>query len=285
MAKKKSKSSKKAKAGKREKPAKKREWDTTTIIQYTLLITAIVVFILVMAIGFKQKTDNQPPKIVNISYIPETANETAQEPEDMSLYDQMIGKASKVESYWYNFSDTDLDYHNMYAIRLRFGKILLENPEEINGNKYDLVYFDRVHKVAIARCSLDLCEEKDLDLDTVDYDKYYQNDPLEWMYKMKYPVYIGDEMLGNQAVKVFNITGPGNYPGKIWLMEFYGLPLKIEFGTENGTRKIAFNDLHVNTVTLGQIMLPINMTVDGKDYEFGWFGYLAKEFDEELKFS
>ena len=257
-----------------------------------LLVAAVVVLILIISIGLGPKGDNTAPIIVGLGQDGPADNQTAQLPDELpeelsdeDLFDAMIGKAYNVESFWYNLSDSERDENNLRMQRGRFGKIVLEEPGEIDGNVFDWVYYDRVYKVAFARCSRDLCgEEGDYEFDYVDYDEYYRLDPVEWMHKFKDPVYAGEDMMGKHIVKVFNLTSLYDEPARMWTQEYYGLPLKIEIEQADGLRTIEFVDLNINTARLGHIMPPINFTVDDKPYQFGWYGYIGKEYDEELKY-
>ncbi len=207
--------------------------------------------------------------------------------EEISLFDSLFAKAQNHQSFQYTYSDSDVDEKNYFMIRGRWGIVKLEESKENNGEPYDKVYFDRVRKVALARCTL--CEERDLELDLVDYSDFYQNDPVEVMYKFYDTVYAGNELMYDRHYcEVFNATFVKK-PAKIWLQEYAGLPLKIEAynnETFDVERTIEFLDLMYDNVRMGEIMPPFNYTVrtdnETKNYMFGWYGYLAREYDEVL---
>jgi hypothetical protein len=131
-----------------------------------------------------------------------------------------------------------------------------------------------VTKTAFSHCSIKNCPKPNLDkeLEKVKYDDYYINDPLEYLYKATTPTYIGEEMLGDQYTKVYNIMFEGK-PGKIWLQEYYGFPLVIEVGT----RKIEFKDMMVDATRSGETDLPFNFTVKGESKSwYFWEHYLGE---------
>lgn len=248
--------------------------DNTVISSYVLLLLAVAVFVVII-IGFKPDSA-QPPLVVNLTddFAPADGH---------SLYETLQRKTGSVESLGYVLVDSTLDDRNTYLIRGRLGKVMLDKPDSSAGKDYDWVYFDRINNVAIARCSDNLCNKHDLDLFTVDYDEYYKKDPFEWQQLFKDESYLEDGQIGSHLVKVFDAKTMDGRPAKIWVQEFYGVPLKFEFETDEGMRTIEFKEFRINNIRAGEIMLPINMTVDEKEYVFGWYGYLAEEYDDTLR--
>ena len=204
---------------------------------------------------------------------PQITGDTIQE-EQIDIYEQMMRNSNRVESFSYNSSETGnkLLYYNRYV------KAYLNEPRVKDGEKYDIVYMDRINKVALGRCSTELCGEKDLEFVEVEYSEFYELDPIEWTYRYTAPVYVGEEMFGQHIAEVFNITSLTGDEGRVWIQQYYGIPLKIEFDEKT----IDFINLRINTVMIGHVQLPIAFNVSGEQYEFGWYGYLNEEFGEEF---
>jgi len=232
-----------------------------------IFLTMIVVVTLIILTGKPSETP------INNSNSDDGVNESI-------TFQTAMQNADRLESVRYTLNDSSIEKHDYFMIRQKFGKVILETPLEKNGNKYDHVYFDRVKKVALARCSEDLCEYNK-ELITVNYSDFYVSDPVETSYLTKDVEYSHSEMLGNQYVDIFNATTYNDEPAIITAQEYYGIPLKYTIGD----RTIIYEDLMVNNVRLGEIMLPMNCTIDGEQYDFGWYSYYSNNYNETLLYN
>jgi predicted small lipoprotein YifL len=202
---------------------------------------------------------------------------------NITEFNELLRRASTIKSYKYNITDTGIsDEEYQFFVLGRFIKVRLpELRNSATGDKYDEVFMDRVTKTAFLHCSYIYCPKPNLDkeIEKTEYSDHYISDPMEYLYKtVVNPEYLREEMLGNDYTKVFKITFEDD-PGKIWLQEYYGYPLKIEVNQKDGkTRKINFNDMMVDATARGEIDLPYNFTVKGegnKTWVF-WEHYLGE---------
>jgi hypothetical protein len=198
-------------------------------------------------------------------------------------FNELLKRASSIESYKYNITDTGIsDNEYRFFVKGRFVKMMLpEAMQHKTGEIYDEVLMDRVTKTAFSHCGRYSCPKPNLDkeIEKVDYEEYYMNDPMEYLYKaIANPQYLKEEMIGEQYTKVFKTTFEGR-PAKIWLQEYYGFPLRIEVTQPDGTkRKITFEDMMVDATTRGEIELPFNFTVKGEGNQswYFWEHYLGE---------
>ena len=232
--------------------------------QLGILLIAVIILIAILATGFQEQ--NSAPEIVGVEL---EQPELSSEERYLSLQQRAT---HTIESLEYNV--TVDDESRKILLRGRFGKVILP---ELHMGKYDWVYFDRVSKTALGRCSTDFCEHN-LEFFPVAYADYYSSSPIETQYYFINPEYVGNEMLGSHSVEVFDMTTLDGGSGKLWIQEYYGIPMQFEV---DGVL-LAIEDIHVNSVNLGQVMLPMNVSVEEKVYTFGWHSYLYEEHGQVL---
>jgi len=193
-------------------------------------------------------------------------------------FNELVARASKIQTYKYNLSDTAYPKKEYFYFDGRFVKIILpELRKHTTGEKYDEIFLDRMTKTALSHCSIKYCPKpnQDKNLEIVDYNDYYINDPMEYLYKASNANYTGEAMIGDNYVKVYDIKFE-NKPARIWLQEYYGYPLKIEvYDPEN--RVIEFQNMMIDATRSGEVDLPFNFTVKGKEGQwYFWQHYLGE---------
>jgi hypothetical protein len=200
---------------------------------------------------------------------------------NITEFNELLRRATKIESYKYTITDTDLgvEGHEFYVLG-RFVKIRLPGTmQHGTGEFFDEVLMDRVTKTAFSHCSRDLCPKPDIDkgLEKVEYSDYYISDPMEYLYRVTKPEYIEEEMVGDQYTKVFNARFEGN-EARVWLQEYYGFIVKMIVKNEDGTKRvIKFEDMLVDNTRRGEIDLPFNFTVKGEQGSwYFWEHYLGE---------
>jgi len=179
---------------------------------------------------------------------------------NITKFSEMVRRASKIQSWQFTLEDTDNDRKfEVYQLE-RYQSVYFEKTEGI-----DAVQMDRVSKTALATCKQ--CGEKEYRL--VDYEKYHQYDPYEQMTLFRDAKYLGENMIGNDYVKIFQGIFEGE-PAKIYLQEYYGYPLKIE----SKARKIIYSNVQIDSTPRAKIAIPFNSTIEGKKY-WNWEHYLG----------
>jgi len=197
-------------------------------------------------------------------------------------FNDLIVRASKLISFNYKLTDTELGIEGQqYFVLHRFMKTQLSDLEQhSSGQWFDEVMMERTQKIAFSHCSKEFCPRPDIDLEVekVDYEYYYNKDPMEYIYSATKAEYVKDELLDDDYTKVFNVMYEGQ-PARVWLQEYYGYPLKIVVrNSDNTKRTIKFEDMEIDTVRRAEIDLPFNFTVSGegnKRWVF-WEHYLGE---------
>ncbi|MFC1723056.1 hypothetical protein ACFL0V_02875 [Nanoarchaeota archaeon] len=229
-----------------------------------IILTIFAVALLVLSLGCEKpepEKEIRPPRVIEES--PFEVVEKRGEQTNITDYQELLRRASAIESYKFNIKGTELETDYTYHILGR--RILVELPAiEINseGEEFDEVVIERVEKVALAHC--EECDV-DLELEKLEYDAFKFVDPYEVMSRSTKPKLIGEEMLGNDFTKVFEIQYEGE-KGKIWIQEYWGFPIKLE--TEN--IRIEFVDMEIDTVRDKELETPFNFTVKGEERRW-WF--------------
>lgn len=187
---------------------------------------------------------------------------------NVTNWDDLVIRASKIETFKYTLQDTDFPEGYEYFVRGRHIKINLPDVRtEEDGNEYNAIFLDRVTKEAFTWCNYDLCEAPiDRSLVRTNYSEYYHFDPLEELYRVNEAEFVGNEMIGENIVKVFDIEYKGK-PGRAWVQEHYGYPISIKYEKEDGSvRTIFFEELMVDNVRFVDVFPPFNYSVDNVLY-------------------
>jgi hypothetical protein len=242
---------------------------TSTI---TAILAIAAILLTISACTKTTPTDNT----TDITQKEDTENETIPEPENIYMstkptndYNQLLGRAESIQSMQYNLSDSALDEKYYYYFYKRLVKVQLpEQLEHENGQIYDEIYMDRPLKKALSHCSKQVCKNPtDKELEVVEYNDYYQLNPVEQMYKAAKPKFEADETYNDNDVKKFSMLYNNRYPGYIWVQPYYGFPMKLEYTLDDGTtREIVYENIRINNVQLGRVIGPFNFTVEGKTY-------------------
>jgi hypothetical protein len=193
-------------------------------------------------------------------------------------------RASKIQSFRYVLVDSDESYQYGVLGKGRFFRMDLPVAftSEI-GDPFDMIMLERTTKTALAKCSEERCKVKDVELEKVDYAEFYKTDMLEHLSALFDGRYVGEEMIGDNVVKVFDVKYLTR-PGRAWIQEYWGFPLKIEYQKEDGsTRTLEFKNITIDDVRIGEIQLPFNCTVKGQsNHWWNWEHYLG-EYPENQK--
>ncbi|MFH1064629.1 MAG: hypothetical protein V1729_06100 [Candidatus Woesearchaeota archaeon] len=201
---------------------------------------------------------------------------------NITEYRELLRRASAIDSFSYNFSDTKLgDEIYGYELFGRFVKITLPEPQKHKtGEVYDEIIMDRLTKTALSHCSRELCPRPNIDkeVEKVDYDTYYLNDIYEYLTKATNGQYLNEEMMGDQYTKVFSANFEGN-EARVWLQEYYGFPLKILVKQEDGSKRtILFENVMVDNTRKAEIVPPGNFTVKGVEGNWIFFEHYLGEW-------
>ncbi|HII72419.1 TPA: hypothetical protein HA265_06715 [Candidatus Woesearchaeota archaeon] len=219
--------------------------------------------------------DIAPPKAQEDPDAPRELLDKRGQQTDITEFKELVRRASKIESYKYTLSDTDMDEEYGYYFKQRFIKVVLpETRTYPTGEEYNWVYMDRSTKTALTRCGE--CDEPDKELEKTDYEKYYALDPYEMLTKAADAELTGEEMLGNDYTKVFSIRYDGK-PGKVWVQEYWGYPIRFEIGEGQEKRTVEFKDMMIDATRAGEIEPPFEFTVKGeKGTWWSWEHYLGE---------
>ena len=192
---------------------------------------------------------------------------------NITAFDELLRRASAIESFRYKLTDTELEAPDQeFIVRGRFVKIKLEQPQyHDDGTIFDEVLIDKLTEKALAHCSKTLCKNPtDKEVEHVEYSDYIQMDPVEYIYQITNAEYADQEILDKQYTKVFNAKFEGK-DARVWLQEYYGFPLKIIVrNQDNSRRTIEFKDLMINEVRSGELQPPFNFTVRGEGTKTWW---------------
>lgn len=190
---------------------------------------------------------------------------------NITEFEEFLRRSSAIESYKYTLSDSETEEEWTYFILGRFVKVKLNIlKRDSAGNEYSEVFLDRITKTAFTHCGREYCD-KDREIEKTEYEEYYQPDPNEMITGTRNAEYLTEEMLGNDATKVFSITHLGE-PSKVWVQEYYGYPLKFKIGD----RTIEYKEMTIDATRRGEIDLPFNFTVKGeKGNWYFWEHYLG----------
>jgi hypothetical protein len=193
---------------------------------------------------------------------------------NITEFNELVKRASAIESFRYELTDTGLGIEDRsFLVLTRFVKVKLpELMQHRTGEWYDEVLMERTTKTAFSHCSIDNCPRPDLDkeIERVDYEEYYINDPMEYLYEATNAEFVKEELLGNDYTKVFSIKFEDN-EARIWLQEYYGYPMKIIVRNDDGSKRtIKFDEMMVNNVRKAEVDLPFNSTIKGEDKHW-WF--------------
>ena len=245
--------------------------------------TAMILIILVATLAIAGCQQTVPAN--NASAMPEKNLTVQKKPADIvekrgvktniTEFNTLVARASNIKSYAYTLHDTLYPEQDTFYYLNRYVRVVLPGERTwTTGEAFDEVYLDRLTKTALSHCSIRYCPKPNLDkeLEITNYDKYYKNDPLEYLYKITDANYVRDDMIGDQYVKVFNMTFDGK-EGTAWLQEYYGFPIKIVIPG----RTVEFLNMTIDNTRLGLVELPFNFTVKGKEgHWFFWEHYLGE---------
>lgn len=226
--------------------------------------------------------------------IDETPDQTSETPKEISSPAELVGKrgiqtnitefnellvrASKISEYKYTLHDSDIEQDYKYYFKGRFVKVELPMLlEHETGEVFNTVYMERTNKYAFTRCNREVCPEGDMEFEVGDYDYFYRPEPYEILSMFRSMDYVGDEMIGNDYVKVFSGTYLGNQ-GRIYVQEYWGYPLKLEYVDDSNTKHtIEFLDMEIDNTRIGEVQMPPNFKIKGeKGSWWNWEHYLGE---------
>lgn len=204
---------------------------------------------------------------------------------NITEFNELLRRASAIESYTYKFSDSDIgDAVYGYEVLGRFVKITLPEPKKHKtGEIFDEIIIDRVTKTALSHCSRELCPRPNIDkeLEKVEYDEYYMYDIYEYLTRATFGEYLKEEIIGNQYTKVFSAKFEAD-EARVWLQEYYGFPLKILVKQEDGSKRtILFEEVMVDNTRKAEIVPPGNFTVKGVEGHWIFFEHYLGEWPAE----
>ncbi|MBW2966884.1 hypothetical protein KY362_00195 [Candidatus Woesearchaeota archaeon] len=209
---------------------------------------------------------------------------------NITEFDKLMQRFSKVGSYTYKITDTayDNEAHQFYVKGRFVRRVLNDAYYHESGAIYDEVLMDRVTRQAFTHCGTQLCPKPnpDKEVEQAGYSEYYMNDPYEHITRFTDAEYIGEKLLEDQYTKVFR----GNYDGqaaRAWVQEYYGFPIRIEAGSDDNKRIIKFEDMMVDATRNAEVRMPFNFTIQGEGKAYwNWESYLGidqmkPEYDAE----
>ncbi len=217
-----------------------------------------------------EEKDISPPKSQTKEVSGELIEKRGQQT-NITDFKELLKRLSKIQSFKYTYKDTNKEGEWRYFILGRFVKVKLnELKTDEEGEKYSEVFMDRITKQAFAHCGREYCD-KDKEVERVDYNKYYQEDPYELASGMTNAQYLTEDMIGQDVTKVFKVNFYGK-PAKVWMQEYYGYPIKIDLGN----RVIEYKNMTVDATRTGEIDMPFNFTIKGEPGRwYFWDHYLG----------
>lgn len=258
-------------------------------------ITTLIAMLAVLALLLTGCNKDSTKTNITISPELEINPITGQPPQDIiekrgvqtniTEFNQLLLRASKIRGYKYNLTDTALDdeTYKVYMLERWFKIQLPEVMQHASGELYDEVIMDRVTRTALSHCSKYTCPKPniDLELEKVNYDDYYLNDPFEYISKFTNAEFVKEEMLGNDYTKVFSGKFEGN-EARIWVQEYYGYPLVIMVKNSDGSKRtIKFEDMLVDATRSGEVEPPGNFTVKGEQGQWIFFKHYLGEWPDK----
>jgi outer membrane lipoprotein-sorting protein len=159
--------------------------------------------------------------------------------EDKSVDSKLVSLLSKkddVPNLVYEYSRPPLDPKiYIYHINGNKGKIVMPkfNLYPKGEPYFDTIYFGLNSKTARGYCEFrDICGVKKVDPNEeveLPFAKYYQKNPYDWLKDIPLTAEIvGSEQIETRSTTVVKYKDAG-VEKKIWIDEFYGLPLRVEF--------------------------------------------------------
>ncbi|MFH1399115.1 MAG: hypothetical protein ABIG95_03310 [Candidatus Woesearchaeota archaeon] len=199
------------------------------------------------------ETEPEPEPLVNIT------EPVLVQPQMNSELKALIAKADKVKGMEYNLKSTE--QVAFYKVSGAKTKISFSQRQKHNDYWYFDIYLDDEKQIAYLACAKDTdCDGKKTAMEA-SYNKYKTTEtPLGIIEKLTVGEITERTQIDNRATAVVSYVWD-NMPTKLWLWEYYGLPLRKQY-VENGvTKTIDYANLVVRTVLESEVSLPAALEI------------------------
>jgi uncharacterized protein YceK len=146
-------------------------------------------------------------------------------------------------SYKYMGPETDNKLYNIYLKGSKMSIYPFDRNEYSAPNAYDVIYLDTAAKTAVSYCTHQTCVPKGKRSDLT-YSAVYLATPIDWLSGITSAKKAGSETIEKRAVTIVETN-----KGKMWIENFYGVPVKIE---KDGTT-YTFQGMGFNGVSDSQV--------------------------------
>ena len=214
----------------------------------------VMLFLVVGCVPKPAETQNQNEQTAPPAEQPAAPEQPAPKPELSQDIKDILAKTSKVKSFSYIYSENLAGTASYYVmgdkLKISYG------PKQIyNSFNYYDIYIDRLDKKEYLVCNKDSeCKGK---LGTnITYGTFGKETPLDIANKIDNGQITERTQIDNKNTAIVFYTNSNGEEERVWLWDFYGLPLKREIQRNGKTLTILYDKLDVNLVEAPDVTLP-----------------------------
>ena len=135
---------------------------------------------------------------------------------------KLAGTKVKSLTYHYSGPETDNKLYNVYLKGTKMSIYPFDRNDFSGAAMYDVIYLDTAAKSATSYCTHQTCTPKGKRSDLT-YSAVYFATPLDWLVGITSAKKVGSETIEKRAVTIVETN-----KGKMWIENFFGVPVKIE---------------------------------------------------------
>ncbi|MBT7902263.1 hypothetical protein HN587_00215 [Candidatus Woesearchaeota archaeon] len=172
-------------------------------------------------------------------------------------------KSAKSTTFNYSQDNSDQDSFKYFVAGRDFKVVLPEtrNLAGINNSEFDVVFCDRVTETCYTYCTEDICSEKDLMANKIDYEYFEIKFPTEYLNSLTKAKIVEETTYGKFDVVVVEFESPSSN-GRMFMQSYSGFPLKIFIESQNTTDVIEFKEFMFDNVKLKDVLIPSKVVLE-----------------------
>ncbi len=203
--------------------------------------------------GAESEAETQPEAEVQPEAEPEP--EVVQE-----MSDELKGvleKNENVKSFEYRYSGPE-EIQIAYSVKGDLIKGSYQSFKKYNDFKYYDIYMNTMDETAYLVC-YDVIECKGKKALTVPFEDFDPVTPLEFVRTIEYGVITEHTQVDNKNTVVVSFTNADGNQERVWIWDYWGMPLKREVSVGGEKEIYYYNGLVVNTVLDNKVTMPTDV--------------------------
>lgn len=170
----------------------------------------------------------------------------------------ILNNNQKVKSFMYRYTSPNTMQVTYYfkgdKIRATYSEI-----KDHNEFPYYHIYFNTAEETAYLACD-DVMECKGKKALSVDFDEFKpEASPLEVIQALEYGEITEHTQIDNKDSAIVRYTNAMGNEERIWIWEFWGMPLQREVKVRTGTEMFYYNGLVINGVVDSDVDMPSDL--------------------------